>query len=314
MSATNEFRRLGPGLQIARAETTRVGAGWSDVGQRVERADPTSYLPLAVAPTGLEAPPEAPAPPPPTEAELRTTLSACIASKQFADDRLVEAVATAERAAKHVAACRERLEGFASLDAEAEAALIEALRDAGRGDPDGGPLRQRRIERGIAADDLAAAERAASVLNGAMIDARADADAATVACRRAAVAVCGITAETLAQRTIDLADETERVREVVRGYDQISAGVGALPPTVFQVLVDSPRLARVADTAPWLDACTALMADATATVTIPVPGRVAAPKVVPYSPAITYVQPLRRPEAESEPEASLTVIPVHSDE
>ena len=199
MSATNQFAKLDHRVPIARAEVNRVGGGWVDPAGRVDRDDRTSHLPLTL-PGGLPAPPLEASPTPPSETELRATLAQCIASKQFVEAQLQRAQATADRGRQHVESCRARVASFASLDDDATAATIEALRgEGGRLDPDDG-LRKRRIEREIARDDLAAAERAASVLDMPPLEARVDADHALEAARAAAVAVAALTAEQMARR------------------------------------------------------------------------------------------------------------------
>ena len=108
-------------------------------------------------------------------------------------DTLKDAEASAERARDHVEACRARLKSFASLDDDMTAATVIALR-SGDGRPRVGmddALRQRVRERDDACADLRAAENTRRELDAALVNAKADAEAATQAARKAALLYWG---------------------------------------------------------------------------------------------------------------------------
>jgi hypothetical protein len=277
MAETNQFSRLDHRLPVARAEVARVGSGWADVGQRVERSDAVTHFSLDV-PVQTRPQEETPPAPPPSESELRGTLAQAITAKAFADEQAERATSTVARAGEHVERCRARVESFSNLDDETAAALVEALRGGDWLDQGDGPLRQRRAEAQIAADDLRAAERAAAVLTEARDSAQADADAASRAARVAAIAVAGLTAEQLAQHVLALEDLAAREREALYSFDRISVGAGVrLPPAAFDVVVTNPQPSRPLDTSAWQRAIDRLLTDASAVVSAPLPEHVARP-------------------------------------
>ena len=312
MSATNEFAKLDHRVPIARATTNRIGAGWDavPVGTTV-RNDPASHMPLTM-PGGLQPQPLEPPPPPPTETELREVLAQCIASKTFADEGLQRAQASAERGHQYVTRWREKLATFDSLEDEATQHAIEQLRsEAGRLDPDDDVMRHKRMEREAARDALHAAERAASLLDTAALEARVDADHAAKAARAAAVAVMAIEAEQLGKRVIDLEDEVDRMRDALIAFDRVSASTEQpLPLAVFEAIgVNNPKLSKPIDTSAWEAALDQLLGDAQAEVVVTIPERPPPPPVLRYSNEVIHVQPIQRPQAaEQAPEPSVTPI------
>ena len=292
MSATNQFAKLDHRAPLPQAGVNRVGPGWSDTLSN-DRSDPVTYLPLH-SPGALPAPtPREASPPPPTEAELREVLMQTIAAKQFSDDQLARAAASAARAVQYVADRKAHLESFAGLDDEVTTITVEALRSGdGRLDLDES-IRRKQAARDVARADVAAAERAQAVLAEALIHAQADAASAATAARKAAVAVAAIEAQGLAQRVLDLEDEAARTREIVYAFDRIAAGTGVpLPAAVFDVSVSNPQPLRRLDASAWIAALDALMNDATVEVSIPIPDPVPA-RPLRYSHEITYAVPIR---------------------
>ena len=306
------FSKLDHRAPLARAEVNRIGTGWNDPAARVDRSDNTTYLPLQMPGVGNPSPSQTePAPPPPTESELREVLAQTIASKQFADDQLARAQASAARAALHVAQCKSHVATFDDLDDQITERTVEALR-SGDGRPRGGmddDLRLRVAERDVARASAAAAERAQAVLDVAALEASVEADHAAQAARRAAVAVAAIEAQRLAERVIALEDEAERTRELVRGFDRAAANTGlALPTSVFTVVTadGGAALMRPVDATAWQAALDRLLADATAEVSVPIPEPRPKP-VLRYSHEVRHAVPIRRPEPE--PEATITPLP-----
>lgn len=300
MSATNEFSKLDHRVPLARAEVARVGSGWNDPAGRVDRADPASYLPLTL-PGGNSPPPQQaePAPPPPTEEQLRAGLAQCIVARDFTAAQLARAEATVDRAVAHVARCRANVADFGDLEAQITAATVEALR-SGEGRPRGGTddeLRQRIAARDVARASLTAVERAEVVLREALVDAQTDATQAAQAARRAAIAVAAIEATKLAERVVELESEAERTRAVLLAFDRVNANSGhPLPAVVFGVVVsDAAKLMQPVDASSWYGAVDALMADAEAAVSIPLPPRRPKP-VLSHSHEVTIAIPIRRPQ------------------
>jgi hypothetical protein len=203
---------------IARAEARLTTPVDMDAPVRVVKDDGHAYGPLtnpdAPSEHGFSPPSPAPAGPP-TERQLRGVLEQAIAAKRFASDSLARATETAARATEHRAQCEVRLRDFADLDDRITTATIEGLR-SGHGRPmhNDDPLRRLVTERGMARDDLVAAQRAETVLAAALTDAQGEAAAATKAANVAAAALSHVLAEREAERILALEAEIVRLREI----------------------------------------------------------------------------------------------------
>ena len=238
LMAENRFSQLDYRVPLPQAEVNRIGPGWADQSRRADRVDPVLHLhPLPSPP-----PPVVPLRPVPSPNELRGALAQALASMRSTTETLADAEATVTRAAAHVAACRMRLAEFDGLDDEATRATIETLRSgSGRIDQDDETIRRKRNERAVARDDLVAAEAAQKVLAGDVSFARSNAEAATQAAHRAAVAVLGCEASAMAERHDALLAEVATIREGLARFDRCAtASGGTLPPSVLAVLRD-PR-------------------------------------------------------------------------
>ena len=207
----------------------------------------------------------------PTEEELRAALHQANLARDFLADAERRAAATYERAQRHAAQCRERVESFATLDEDIAKSTIEALCEEHRPRVDvPDELRRKLTERGAARDDLRAAGRAVEVLGEALAAARTEAGKAATAARRAAIRVLSLQADASAIRHDELLVEAAQFRELLAQFDRICAGSGvALPASVRQVLLD-PRnevnLNRVLNAGDWAPALEALLTNAQAGV------------------------------------------------
>ena len=310
--AETSFSKIDPNVPLPQAGVNRVGGGW-DTGGAVDRADRTTYLPLAIpiAGAGTAQLVEVPKPPP-SEQQLRATLAQVITAMQFANAQLDRSSATHQRSIKHAEHCREHLQTFDGLDDQITAQTIAALQ-SGDGRPRGGQddeLRQRIAERDVARANATASERAQRLLSEALVDASDDAAKAALAARRAALAVAAVEAAKLAQRVIDLEDEAKRTRERVYGFDRLAVNSHlALPPALHAVLwADDGHQLRRADSSSWQAAIDQLLTDASAEVSIEIPPP-APPR--PRQPGLEVRRaiPIRRPEAEEEAAVNLLLEP-----
>ena len=183
---------------------------------------------------------------------------------RFNTETLKAAETHAELARHHVEGCQARLAEFDGLDAAITETTVIALR-SGNGRVIGDDHRQRIRERDDARADLDAAEAAQKTLAGDLNFARASADQATQAARRAAAAVLSIEAEALAEHHDALLSEAATIRERLAQFDRAVTGIGGtLPQPVLAVLRD-PRngvdLARNIGTGEWSEKLNALLTD-----------------------------------------------------
>ena len=305
--AETSFSKLDPNTPLPQATVNRTGPGWNS---GATRDDGVVYHPLTIPIAGAGTPQlTEPAPPAPSEDQLRGALQRAITAKAFSDDQLSRAEGTADRAAAYVAQCRARLASYDGLDDAITAATIAALQsETGKPDPDG-ELHHQQAAREAARGAVQAAERVARVLVEALTDARADAERAVQAARKAAVGVAAIEAERLAEHVIALEDEAKRTREAVYGFDRIAVAAGQRLPPASRAVVwsggDDGHTMRRVDSSAWLAAINQLLADATAAVSIEIPEPT--PPRPSYSLEVRRAIPIR-PQAEPVAEVEGSVI------
>jgi hypothetical protein len=267
-----------------------------------ERAEAITNTPLQVFAPGELPPAEPrPAPPAPTEAELRERLGELIELRKVADADLTSAEAAHQRASQHLADCRNAHAGFENLDSSIASYVASALRD-GRDDPLPADLRLKRERRMQAWDALEAAQRAYAQLDGELAQARGEAAQAARAARKMALSIMAHEAVAVAERYGSLEALQGRLVELLVSFDRVSTPSGILPPgAVLDVLRSDlrGRDARRVDPAPWQTVLDKLLADPDASVAVAPPdleppldssGAVSWPPDVQWPP--TQAQPL----------------------
>jgi hypothetical protein len=293
--------RLDHRTPLARAEVNVITHGTAPAAHQFDRADPVTHYPLGFVQPRSE---PRPAPPPPTEQELRAKLAQALERMDAADSALDDARGAHEQAQTHLQTCQRRAGEFATLDVEVGAATTSALR-AGKDVADvRDAFAEKLDQKASAAVELKAAQAAVTTLLAEMESASARAGNATREVDTLVAKVLAFPAEAMAREVLECRGQIDRRVSCLLGFDKLTVSTKQfLAPTARYVVGDnvSPQQVFRANMKPWADAAAALRADPQVAITIELP-RLEVP-TVPGTSLISYgpPQPYAKPEAPAAP-------------
>jgi hypothetical protein len=268
--------RIGGGCPIDQASFNRVGPGWAP-DTRVERADYDLHLAFDKPPPQA---PVRPAPPLPTESEVRDQLAAALKLKSASETALGRAQAAHDRAEHHVANCRQKCADYVDLDDAIAGAMVDALRcDAGRVSADMTEEHEVALsDRAMAQAELAAAESALTTFRAEYAQASKAQGDAVAAVEALIIRVLAYEAERLALHHEQALAMAVSLRPVLVGFDYFATprrGVvtGPLLAKVWSGIDRSMFARQVAQPiwTLWRNAADQLRADPHATITLALP-------------------------------------------
>jgi hypothetical protein len=279
----SDWSKLDSHALLAQPIFNCVGPGWSQSDPaspagRTERTQAHTHLSLAAP--GPEPAPRVPPPRPVTEAELRGRLHATQQAVAEASIKVAEAEKRHAAALVLIKSYKYQLASFDDIEAAIEANTLAMIR--GASDWVDQPIPEavtRRIgERVQVRIALAAAERAAAVLDAELADAKASHDAAAKAHDTAIAAILGLAADDAAREFWSALRAAEEAFIRLCAYDRFASPRGWIARTVVNsALREQPPDFRrhvgsiVVDPAPWQRAYDALRSDPGAPPDVPLP-------------------------------------------
>jgi hypothetical protein len=259
--AEHELAKLSPSASFTAGGVNRVGPGWTDYAERVQRVDQELHLRFdKFDPVPL--PPRAPLP---TEAERRAELKAALVTQAEAAAALASAQVTADRASRHAQRCREAVESFGSLEHDMKADLLVQLRDGQRDVRSSRELRQRQAQKQLAETDYVTAAAAEAECHREVQAALTEKTRVDRMVTAAVSNVQGFKALALVDRYRALAEEMQTICARLSAFDMFSTPrQAAMPGAVTALLREQTlvRLGRRQDQGEWIKLSEALLLDA----------------------------------------------------